>query len=182
MTDLTELFKRDAPWNNEATGELFNLVYEELRKMATAKMKHEPLDHTMQATALVHEAFLALVDQKDPQVWENRRHFFAAAAESMRRILIDSARRKLSLKRGGSLRRVDLDEFVADDSGIGEELIAVNDSLEVLGEVDAQAAELVKLRVFAGLSISEAGELLGISRSAAYENWKFARAWLAAHM
>jgi len=176
MTDVTEILKRDNDRNDGATGELFRLVYEELRRIAAAKMMSEIPGHTMQATALVHEAFLRLVDQKEPRAWENRGHFFAAAAEAMRRILIDYARKKKSVKRGGGLRRIDLEEFAEVEEEFGEEMVEVDEALHALAEIDGPAAELVKLRLFAGLSVAEAGEMLGMSRTRAYENWKFAKA------
>jgi RNA polymerase sigma factor (TIGR02999 family) len=155
------------------------LVYEELRKLATAKLAAERADHTLQPTALVHEAYLRLVDSEQP--WENRGHFFAAAANAMRQILVNSALARQSRKRGGGGRRVDLESLSVADNHDLDLILDLNESLTKLAAVEAEAAELVKLRLFAGLSVSEAGRVLGLSRSAAYENWQFARAWFSAH-
>jgi RNA polymerase sigma factor (TIGR02999 family) len=182
MPRLTEILQTSPEDKGSGTSELFRVVYDELRKIAAAKMRAEAPGHTIQATALVHEAFLRLVDPEEQQVWENRGHFFAAASEAMRRILVDSARRKLSAKRGAGARRVEVDDFIATNGADGEELVAVSDALEALDAIDPETAELVKMRLFAGLSVTEAGELLGLSRTRSYENWKFAKAWFAGQL
>jgi RNA polymerase sigma factor (TIGR02999 family) len=181
MSDVTLLLSKIEAGDPKASEQLLPLVYNELRKLAAARMSAERPDHTLQATALVHEAFLRLVDVEQAQHWDSRGHFFSAAAEAMRRILVDSARRKRSLKRGGDLERVDIDEDVQQTiASVPNNLIELSDALERLAEEDGRAAELVKLRLFAGLSVVEAGELLGMAKSTAYENWDFARVWFTA--
>jgi RNA polymerase sigma factor (TIGR02999 family) len=166
-----------------ATDELLPLVYEELRLLAAQKLSHEPPGQTLQATALVHEAYLRLVGD-EPRGWENRGHFFAAAAEAMRRILVDIARRKKSRKGGGDQQRVELDDSIV----IGEQaihpddLLSLNDTVDKLATRDRLAADLVKLRVFAGLPVKEAAELLGVSQSKAYTDLEYAFAWLRLEM
>lgn len=182
MNDVTRILSRYDRTNTELTHELFQLVYQELRQIAAAKMKSESAGHTSQPTALVHEAFIRLVDRENPQAWSCRGHFFAAAAEAMRRILIESARRRSSAKRGGNFQRVDIDGLAEGAFDFQHQLLDIDDTLNSLAAEDALAAELVKLRLFAGLSITEAGEMLGLSRTSAYENWKFARAWFAARV
>jgi RNA polymerase sigma factor (TIGR02999 family) len=167
----------------KATDELLPLVYEELRVLAAQKLSHEPPGQTLQATALVHEVYLRLVGD-EPQTWENRGHFFAAASEAMRRILVDNARRKKSLKGGGNRRRVELDDRVA----VGEQaidpddLLALNDALDKLAAQDRPAAALVKLRIFGGLPVKEAAEVLGVSQSKAYSDLEYALSWLHLEM
>src|SRR5262249_42315185 len=151
---------------------------DELRRLAAHKLDQEKPGHTLQPTALVHEAYLRLVDVERAQHFDGRGHFFAAAAEAMRRILIESARRKGRQKRGGGLKRVDLDSADLVTGTGPDELLVLDDAIEKLAGADASAAQLVKLRYFAGLSIEEAAELTGVSRSSAYEHWAFARAWL----
>jgi RNA polymerase sigma factor (TIGR02999 family) len=161
---------------------LLPLVYDELRRLAAARMAGERPDHTLQATALVHEAYLRLVDVNHDhnQNWNSRGHFFSAAAEAMRRILIESATRKRSIKRGGDRTRLPLDDdLAATGLSIGDDLFEFNELLDQLAAHDPDAAELIKLRLFAGLRVEEAGAVLGMSRSDAYENWKYARAWFA---
>ncbi len=163
----------DAP----AAAELLPLVYEELRRLAAARMRQEAVEHTLQPTALVHEAYLRLVGSQ-PQDWENRGHFFGAAAEAMRRILIDHARQRGRLKRGGDLNRVPLADPL-DNSGYDpDELLAVNEALEEFEQLMPKKAALVKLRYFAGLDEATAAESLGISRATASRWWVFSRAWL----
>lgn len=154
------------------------LVYDELRKLAARRLEREPVGQTLQATALVHEAYLRLVEGKEDRHWDGRGHFFAAAAEAMRRILVDQARRRLSLKRGGDRKRdaIDENEIAAPEPSI--DLLAVHEALEKFEAVDATAAQIVKLRYFAGLTIPQAAEALGISTSAADRSWTYARAWL----
>jgi RNA polymerase sigma factor (TIGR02999 family) len=156
------------------------MVYDELRRLAAQKLAQEKPGQTLQATALVHEAYLRLVDGEPAQHWDSRRHFFAAAAEAMRRILIENARRKRSEKRGGGRKRVDLAE--ADLVSFAEpgQLLELDDALTNLEHEDREAAELVKLRLFAGLSVEQASSLLGISRANAFRHWTYARAWLNA--
>ena len=162
-----------------AAADLLPLVYDELRKLATHRMGNEPAGQTLQATALVHEAYLRLVDGDEPQPWNGRGHFFGAAAEAMRRILVERARRKAAVKHGGRLQRVELEQVaVAYDDGQAAELLALDEALAELERHDAAAAELVKLRYFAGLSHHESAAAMGISRSAADRRWALAKAWL----
>lgn len=182
MNDVTRILSRYDGSNSELTHELFQLVYDELRQIATAKMRSESVGNSSQPTALVHEAFIRLVDRENPQAWDCRGHFFAAAAEAMRRILVESARRRSSAKRGGKLQRVDIEGLATGGFEFQDQIIDIDDTLSSLAAEDSVAAELVKLRLFAGLSITEAGEMLGMSRTSAYENWKFARAWFAARV
>jgi RNA polymerase sigma factor (TIGR02999 family) len=181
--DLTRILDRIHEGDPAAAQHLLPLVYDELRQLAAQKLSQEKPGQTLQATALVHEAYMRVVgtDDKDQQ-WDSRRHFFAAAAEAMRRILIENARRKGRLKRGGGLQRVELDPAHLTVGSPGEDLLAVDEALERLAHDDAQAALLVKLRYFTGLSIEEAAEMAGLSRSTAYEHWAYARAWLHRHL
>jgi RNA polymerase sigma factor (TIGR02999 family) len=157
---------------------LLPLVYDELRRLAAQKLTHENPGQTLQATALVHEAYLKLVDVDEAQHWNGRSHFLAAAAEAMRRILVDRARRRRSRKRGGDLVRVEFDEANLATPEAAAELLAVDEALAGLAAADAQAAELVKLRYFAGLSIPEAAQVLNIGSRSADRLWAYARAWL----
>ncbi|HBE66540.1 MAG TPA: RNA polymerase subunit sigma [Planctomycetaceae bacterium] len=179
MSDVTQVLNRIDAGEPGAADELLPLVYEQLRQLAAARMSHERSDHTLQATALVHEAYMRLVRGDGNSSWDGRGHFFAAAAESMRRILVEAARRKASKKRGGELRRVEFADFVNQTDITSENMLELNDMLEAFEKEDAEAAQLVKLRLFGGLSIADAGKAIGISRSTAYENWNFARAWFA---
>ena len=163
--------------DRQASAELLPLVYDELRRLARAHMANERAEHTLQPTALVHEAYLRLIGDSNPS-WDGRGHFFAAAAEAMRRILVESARRKQRIKHGGELSRVELDESHLATTTSDERLLAIDEALERLASDEPQAAELVKLRFFAGFSIAEAAEILGLSRTTAYEQWAYARAWL----
>lgn len=160
-----------------AAEQLLPLVYDELRQLAAAKLAREKPGQTLQPTALVHEAYLRLVGPAGG-AWDSRGHFFAAAAEAMRRILVESARRKHRQKRGGALRRVELDPAQLSYVSPAEDLLDLDHALECLAAEDPQAAQFVKLRYFAGLSIEEAAEMVGLSRSAACEHWAYARAWL----
>ncbi len=160
-----------------AAEELLPLVYDELRRLASRKLAHERAGQTLQPTALVHEAWLRLAGSTDPG-WEGRTHFFGAAAEAMRRILVENARRKQRLKHGGGCERVDLDAVELAGPMPDEDLLALDETLTQLAEVDAEAAELVSLRFFTGLTQAQAAEQLGISRSTADRTWVFARAWL----
>jgi RNA polymerase sigma factor (TIGR02999 family) len=178
MSEVTRILSAIEQGDPLAAAALLPLVYEELRKLAVARLAQEKSGQTLQATALVHEAYLRLVGPEQ-HLWDSRGHFFAAAAEAMRRILIDNARRKRCAKHGGGRQRVELDSQVALDSD-GDDLIALDDALSRLAGEDAQAAELVKLHFFAGLSMDEAGRVLGLSRASAYRLWDYARAWLRA--
>ena len=177
MTDVTRILNAIERGDGKATDELLPLVYEELRLLAAQKLSHESPGQTLQATALVHEAYIRLVGD-EPQGWENRGHFFAAAAEGMRRILVENARRKNSSKRGGELSRIDMADMEAAGRMPSEELVLLDEALTKLGEEAPLKADLVKLRFFAGLSIEQAAEALGISRATAIRHWSFARAWL----
>jgi RNA polymerase sigma factor (TIGR02999 family) len=161
----------------QAAEQLLPLVYAELRRLAAHKMASENPGQTLQPTALVHEAWLKLVEQRERR-WQNRNHFFAAAAEAMRRILTDNARRKLSLRRGGGQQRIALDDCSAAITSADDQMLAISDALEKFVRLDPQRAEVVKLRYFVGLSFAEVSEVLGISEITAKRYWAFARAWL----
>ena len=182
MTDVTRILSAIEQGDPHAAGELLPLVYEELRKLAAQKMAQEAPGQTLQATALVHEAYVRLVDVERAQPWNSRGHFFAAAAEAMRRILVDNARRKQSKKRGGDgapaqRARLDLDQLAATSERL-DEVLDIDAALAGLADADPQAAELVKLRYFAGLSIPQAAAALGVSPRSADFLWAYARAWL----
>jgi RNA polymerase sigma factor (TIGR02999 family) len=180
---VTRLANAAAKGDRCASAELLPVVYEELRRLARRKMHHEPADQTLQATALVHEAYLRLVGVDDAKSrWDSRRHFFAAAAEAMRRILIDRARERARLKRGGGVRPVHLDDIEATANLPIDQLLALDEALERLAERDPPKAELVKLRYFAGLTIEEASNAMGISTATAERYWRYARAWLYRQM
>jgi RNA polymerase sigma factor (TIGR02999 family) len=178
MSEVTRILSAIEQGDSHAAEQLLPLVYDELRRLAGQKMSKEKPGQTLQATVLVHEAYLRLVDVDQAQPWDSRRHFFAAAAEAMRRILIENARRKKQAKRGGERKRVDLKDIDVVDTASPEALLIINDALDKLAREDAEAAQLVKLRYFAGFSIEEAAESIGISRSKAYEHWAYARARL----
>jgi RNA polymerase sigma factor (TIGR02999 family) len=178
MSDVTLLLDAAAAGDRRAAAELLPLVYDELRKLAAARMASESPDHTLQPTALVHEAYLRLVGSADQERWDNRGHFFAAAAEAMRRILVDAARRKKRQKHGGDRNRMDLDAAAPVASDARHDLIALDAALTRLAAEDPQAARLVELCHFAGLSVAEAARTLGISPRTADRVWAFARAWL----
>lgn len=182
MTDVTRILSRFEHGDPTAAEQLLPIVYDELRRLAAARLAHEKPGQTLQATALVHEAYLRLVGSDATVAFENRRHFFAAAAEAMRRLLIDRARRVNSKKHGGEWQRVELSEPHVIDDRHPEEVIAVDDALACLAKEDNDAAEVVKLVLYGGFSVEEAGKLLGMSRSAAYRNWLYARAWLKSHV
>jgi RNA polymerase sigma factor (TIGR02999 family) len=160
-----------------ASGELLPLVYDELRRLAAWRLKNEKPGQTLQATALVHEAYLRLVGKEDPH-WNGRRHFFNAAAEAMRRILIERARQKKSLRGGGQLQRVELNETEISAPLADDDLLTLHEALDQLAALDLPAAELIKLRFFVGLTHQDAAEILGMNRTAADRTWLFARAWL----
>ena len=178
--EVTRVLDAAARGDPHAAAQLLPLVYEELRKLAAHRLAQEKLGQTLQATALVHEAYLRLVevDSARAQQFSGRGHFFAAAAEAMRRILIEAARRKARVKRGGGVKRVDLDADDLATQAPPDTLLIIDDAITALAVEDPRAAELVKLRYFAGLSVEEAAEFIGLSRSTAYEHWSYARAWL----
>jgi RNA polymerase sigma factor (TIGR02999 family) len=181
MSEVTRILSAIEQGDPRAAEQLLPLVYDELRKLAAHKLAEEQPGQTLQATALVHEAYLRLVDVDQVQHWDSRGHFFAAAAEAMRRILIDQARRKQSQKRGGGLRRVELDAGAlpaAPQDRAAEDLLALDEALQQLETEDALKARLVKLRYFAGLSLAEAAAALGISAASAKRHWVYARSWL----
>lgn len=177
MTDVTRILNAIERGNPQAAEKLLPLVYDELRFLAAQKLSRETPGQTLQATALVHEAYIRLVGSECPS-WNSRNHFFMAAAEAMRRILIENARRKKSLKHGGKHQRVDLDDTAIAAGDNADELMALDVALTCLGAEDSTKADLVKLRYFTGLSIDQAVEVLGISRATAIRHWSFARAWL----
>jgi RNA polymerase sigma factor (TIGR02999 family) len=176
MSDVTSILDAIERGDARAGEQLLPLVYDELRRLAARKMAHEPPGQTLQPTALVHEAWLRLVGSE--QRWENRGHFVAAAAEAMRRILIDNARRKHRVRHGKGLTRVELDQVDVAANADHETLLEVDEALRKLAEEDSMKAELVRLRFFVGLSIPEAGHVLGLSESTAKRYWAYARAWL----
>ena len=177
MSDVTRILNAIEQGDAKATDELLPLVYEELRLLAAQKLSHELPGQTLQATALVHEAYIRLVGD-EPQSWENRGHFFAAAAEAMRRILVERARSKKCGRHGGRAQRVDLNDALLAVEASPEGLIALDEALTRLDEDDAEAARLVKLAYFGGLSLEQAAEVLGMSCRSAYRHWTFARARL----
>ena len=178
MTHVTQLLCEIERGDRRAAEQLLPLLYDELRKLAEQKLAHEKPGQTLQATALVHEAYLRLVDVKEAAQWNGRGHFFGAAAEAMRRILVDSARRKKSAKGGGQLGRVELDESQLTTPDRNIDLIALDEALDKLAAREPRQAELVKLRFFAGLSICQAADALGISESTADADWAYAKSWL----
>ncbi len=183
MSDVTEILNAIETGDARAAGQLLPLVYDELRRLAAAKMARESPSHTLDATALVHEAFLRLVPNGSASAgFNSRSHFFAAAAEAMRRILIESARRKSRAKHGGKRRRVDLQLVASVGQVADEDLLAIDEALERLAARDPVRADLVKLRFFGGLTMPEAAQALGISLSTAERHWAFARAWLFAEL
>jgi len=177
MSDVTQIIHRLHQGDAQAAEELLPLVYEELRRLAAHRMASESSDQTLQPTALVHEAWLRLTGDADVK-WDGRAHFFGAAAEAMRRILIENARRKKAKRHGGNLQRVDVQAIEVAETLKDDELLAVNDALERLTVHDREKAELVKLRYFAGLTIAEAAQALNISEPTAKRWWTYARAWL----
>jgi len=178
MSDVTRILSAIEQGDRHAAEQLLPLVYDELRKLAAAKLAKETPGQTLQATALVHEAYVRLVNVDKAQEWDSRGHFFAAAAEAMRRILVDRAREKGSAKRGGTLRRLDIDAVDLATRATPAQLLAIDDALAKLAREDPSAAKLVELRYFAGLTVDEAGKALGMSTATAYRHWNYARAWL----
>ncbi len=182
MSEVTQILSAIERGNLSAAEQLLPLVYDELRNLAGQKLAAEKPGQTLQATALVHEAYLRLVDVNSVQPWASRRHFFSAAAEAMRRILVDRARRKRRVKHGGEMKRVDLADPV-DLSRLADDRIAsVNEALKRLEIEEPLSAEVVKLHYFAALPLEEVGELLGMSRATAYREWTYARSWLRAEI
>ncbi len=183
MSEVTLILAQIESGDPQAAAQLLPLVYDELRKLAAAKMTQERAGQTLDATALVHEAYLRLVDTENAQLWKVCGHFFAAAAEAMRRILVETARRKASLKRGGALQRRDISavELPSPDlsaANRGDDMLALDGALSELATADELAANLVKLRYFAGLTSAQAAEALGISPRTADRTWVYARSWL----
>lgn len=178
MAEITRILSQIESGDPSAAEHLFPLVYDELRKLAAAKLTQERPGQTLQATGLVHEAYIRLVDVKEAQHWDSRGHFFAAAAEAMRRILVDKARKKLRPMHGGDRKRVDLDSACVLTEDRHEELLALDDVLARFAVSEPLKAELVKLRFFAGMTVPEAAEALGISVATAERYWTYARVWL----
>ena len=182
MSDVTQILSKIEQGDLCAAEQLLPLVYDELRKLATAKLAQERPGQTLQATALVHEAYVRLVGAADCKVWEGRRHFFAAAAEAMRRILVEQARRKQGPKAGGLLARLDLSDNFPAKTENGVDLLTISDALTEFQLVDARAAEVVKLRFFTGATRQEVAELLGVSVATVDNDWAYAKAWLQTKM
>ena len=178
MNEITQILARIESGEREAIQELLSSVYDELRVLASRKMHHEPGDHTLQATALVHEAYLRLVDSDRPPNWQNRRHFFGAAAEAMRRVLVDAARRRKRLKRGGHHERTFIDLAELPHLHQDQDVEEVDAALSKFVQVDPQKAEVVKLRFYAGLTIKQTAEVMGISTATVERYWTYGRAWL----
>lgn len=178
MNEVTRVLSAIDQGDPQAAAQLLPLVYDELRKLASQRLAQEKPGQTLQATALVHEAYLRLVDSEREHDWNGRGHFFAAAAEAMRRILVENARRKRAVKRGGGQVKVELDQLEIAASDVSDDLVALDEALTHFTAVDPKAAELVKLRYFAGLTGKQAAEILGIAPRTADSLWAFARAWL----
>jgi RNA polymerase sigma factor (TIGR02999 family) len=178
MSDVTRILSQIESGDSAAAEQLLPLVYDELRKLAAAKLAAEPSGNTLQPTALVHEAYLRLVGSSNGAQWDHRGHFFAAAAESMRRILIDNARRKATTRHGGTMQREPLDPEAVPEPEPREDLLALDEALDRLASADPVKANLVKLRYFAGLELAEAAAALGLSERTAGRHWAYARAWL----
>ena len=182
MTNVTRILSAIEQGDPHAAEQLLPLVYDELRRLAARKLAQEKPGQTLQATALVHEAYLRLVGQKEAQHWKSRGHFFAAAGEAMRRILVEQARRRVAAKRGGDIAREALDPDEIAAPGPDEQILAVHDALDDLAQADPDAAVLVKLRFFGGMTMGEAAEVLGISVRSAQDLWSYARTWLRRRM
>jgi RNA polymerase sigma factor (TIGR02999 family) len=178
MDDVTRILNKIEKGDRSAASELLPLVYAELRALARVQMHAERGDHTLQATALVHEAYIRLVDIGRVQHWDSRSHFFAAAAEAMRRILVDHARAKATQKRGGNVSRLDIDSVDLVATISPDQLLALDEAVDELERLDPVAAQLVQLRFFAGLGIKPSAQAVGISLATAYRHWTYARAWL----
>jgi len=182
MSDVTQILQAIERGEPQATDELLPIVYEELRSLAAQQLSNENPGHTLQATALVHEAYLKLVGGGGEQGWNSRGHFFAAAAEAMRRILVDRARRRSAQKRGGGMQRIDLGGLELSVDSDPEQMLALDEALGRLREIDAQAESIVNLRFFAGLTLDQAARSLGVSERTAYRDWAFAKSWLYREM
>jgi RNA polymerase sigma factor (TIGR02999 family) len=182
MSEVTQILFQIESGDPIAAEQLLPLVYDELRRLAVQKLAHEKPGQTLQATALVHEAYLRLVDVELTQRWDSRRHFFSAAAESMRRILVENARRKQRQKRGGGMRREPLDDVAIESPASALDLLALEEALARLANDDPEKAEIVKLRYFAGLTHEEIGQILGISTITVKRHWRYARVWLHRQM
>ncbi len=178
MNDVTRILSAIDHGDPSAAAELLPLVYDELRKLAAHRLAQEQPGQTLQATALVHEAYVRLVDSQKAQYWDSRGHFFAAAAEAMRRILVNHARDRKRLKRGGGRVRLELLDQIGSLAEDSDLVLSLDELLTRLGKEDALAARVAQLHLFGGLSVAETGEVLGVSRAVAYRNWKYARAWL----
>ena len=181
MHEVTRILNAIDQGDPHAAEQLLPLVYVELRKLAAARLAEEKPGQTFQATALVHEAYVRLVDDDTANQWDSRGHFFAAAAEAMRRILVESARRKQRIKRGGEQNRLDLEDAGLVANLPPDELLLLNDAIEALAAHDRVAAKLVELRYFLGLSVEEAADSIKLPRTSAYRHWTYARAWLISH-
>jgi RNA polymerase sigma factor (TIGR02999 family) len=178
MSEVTQALDALGRGDEQAFEQLLPLVYQDLRRLATSMLAQEPVGQTLQATALVHEAYVRLVNSQQEQHWNHRGHYFAAAAEAMRRILVEKARRKQRVKHGGEHQRVELDDERLVCSIPPDEILAVDEALQRFGQEEPEKAQLVKLRFFAGLNLEESAEALGISRATASRHWTYARAWL----
>ena len=178
MTDVTRILSAIEAGDLQAPEQLLPLVYEELRKLAAQRLAHEKPGQTLQATALVHEAYLRLVNVDEVQHWQSRGHFFAAAAEAMRRILVDNARRNHAQKRGGDRERLDLRNLPELPRNVSIDLLALDEALKALEDQHPEKAQVVKLRFFAGCTLEETADMLGISRATVQRHWAYARAWL----
>jgi RNA polymerase sigma factor (TIGR02999 family) len=182
MSDVTRILSAIERGDPSAAEQLLPLVYDELRKLAAQRLSHEKPGQTLDGTALVHEAYLRLIGVEQSQHWNGRGHFFGAAAEAMRRILVENARRKKAGKHGGGLRRVNLDEADALAAAAPDDVLAIDEALERLNAHDPTAAQLVKLHCFAGLTVEQAAKALDLSRTNAYRLWTFTRAWLQSQL
>lgn len=178
MSDFIHLLNASNAGDPQAAAQLLPLVYDELRRLAAQKLAHEKPGQTLEATALVHEAYLRLAGTGDPPRWNDRIHFYAAAAEAMRRILIDNARKKKCEKRGGQQQRVEWHHDIEAPANLNDDLLAIDEALTRLAAEDAESAQLVKLRFYAGLSVEEAADVMGVARATAYRTWNYAKAWL----
>ena len=183
MSDVTRILTAIEQGNEQATNELLPLVYQELRRLATQRLSQESSGQTLQATALVHEAYIRLIGDES-QGWDNRGHFFKAAAEAMRRILVENARRKKRIKRGGGFQRVPLNEsgVIASEEPLADDIVSLDIAMSKFAQKDELKAELVKLRFFGGLTIPQAAQALGISHATAERHWIYARCWLRAEI